>query len=291
MARLNGRMQASLRPGARETVRENLARAFGDVRSGSEISRMSREFFEFERVRALLLTLTPRMSPERLEAMFPFDGLPNLDRALEAGRGVMLLGSHLNSVAMFIAIMMLRLRGYEIGVALPEPGDAWGRTRLRRWLDQRGLGRGTVGEGIGGFYCRFNIRPIVRRLSHNEIVGQTGDGRHSAKFVWVDFLGRKLPFTTGSASIAQLTGASVVPMFQVGAPPDGMRFVIEEPFVVEKGSPADLEAKVAAYASRLEHHLRDNIPCWQHWEIPHTLEALAELPKRSLSERIELDHH
>lgn len=290
LGRLHGRMQATLNWNRRSIVHDNLRRAFGDERGPSDIRRMTREFFEFERIRALLITLAPRMSLERMRRAFPLEGLEHLDRALEQRRGVILLGSHINSVAMFLAVIMLRRLGYPVGVALPEQGDAWGRTRLRQALDRLGEGRETVGEAIGGFYCQFNIRPIVRRLACNEIVAQTGDGWHSAKFVEVEFLGRKLPFTTGSASIAQLTGAIIVPIFPVGRPADGMRFVLEEGFSIGKQDPVDLEQKVAGYVRSLECHLRENIPCWQHWLVPATLDSMADWTRRSLNERYRVSH-
>ena len=100
LARLHGRLQAVLKREASRAVHENLSREFGDVNSPTEIERMSRLFFEYERIRGLLIMLAPRTSPERMSAMFPFEGLEHLDRALELGRGVILLGSHINSVAM-----------------------------------------------------------------------------------------------------------------------------------------------------------------------------------------------
>jgi lauroyl/myristoyl acyltransferase len=284
-ARTEARIKHLLNRSEREAVRQNLAAHFGHQRSAAEIALMTRRFFEYDHVRRLQSAIAPRLGPRRLARLFPMEGVENLDRALEAGRGVLLMASHINSAAMFIAILMLRARGYDVRVAMPTRKDPWAASRLRRAFD-RLTGGSSLAELIGAFYCQFNIRPIVQALAENVIVSQTGDGWHSVKFVEVEFLGRKLPFTTGVASIAQLTGAMVVPIFHVGAPP-AIRFVIEQPYGVEAAPDREhaIRARVAHYAKLLERHVLENIPCWQHWRVPNTLETLAGWPQRPLMER------
>jgi KDO2-lipid IV(A) lauroyltransferase len=285
VARAQGRLQHLLRRRERETLRANFSRYFGHGRSPAEIDRMARRFFEYEQVRRVQLAVAPRLSLAQLSGMFPLEGLEHLDQAVARKKGAFLLGCHLNSISMFITIMMLRDRGYDIQVAMPQPDDPWVSSRLRRAFDRLSGGR-SLAERLGAFYCQFNIRPIVRRLALNVIVSQTGDGWHSARFVRVPFLGRELPFTTGVMSVAQMTGAMVVPMFEVGAPPR-MRFVAEEPFLVDKGPDAEAAVRkaVAAYVKRLEHHLLQNIECWQHWRVENTLETMAGWPERPLDQR------
>jgi lauroyl/myristoyl acyltransferase len=184
--------------------------------------------------------------------------------------------------------MMLRERGYDVRVAVPEPGEPWPSTVLRRRiLDPRFKTR-SLSESIGAFYAQFNIRPIVRALSSNAIVAQVGDGLHAASFVDVDFLGHRVPFSTGMASVAQVTGAAVVPIFEVGSPSDRMRAFIEEPWGVERDTYGALENAVAAYARRLEHHLLANIPCWEHWLIDDPLAAMSTWREKPLKERYKI---
>jgi predicted LPLAT superfamily acyltransferase len=116
------------------------------------------------------------------------------------------------------------------------------------------------------------------------------DGWHSAAFVKVDFLGRPVYFSTGAMSVARLTGSPVVPLFTVGAPPAGLRFVFEEPIVPDPhlDTAQDIERMIGRYVGRLEHHLRDNIPCWQHWFEEEALVTMANLPSGSLADRYDL---
>lgn len=286
LGRLYGTLTYYLRRSARSTVRQNLERTFGSTRTARELDSLTRQFFQYKRVRGVLLAVAPRMSGATIEKLLPMHGLERLDQALEQQRGVILLGSHINSVCLFLTTILLRERGYDVRTALAEDGEPWPRSRLRRFLDRR-FGTSSLRELIGGFYTQFNIRPIVRALAENAIVVQTGDGLHSARFVEVEFLGSTVPFTTGMASVARVTGATVVPIFELGAPPDTLRAVIEEPWTVEAGADGDraVESAVTAYAERLEHHLLENVPSWEHWLIEDVLETMAAWTKKPLEER------
>ena len=286
LSRLHGRLTYAAARRQRRIVRRNLADALAGAASDHELDLLTRRFFEYKRIRGVMQAVAPRLTSAEMAKLVPVEGLEHLDRALEQGRGAILLGSHLNSVCMFNAIPMLRQQGYPIGVALPEERDPWAPSLLRKGVT-RLTGTKSLRELIGGFYAQFNIRPIVRQLAANGVVAQTGDGLHSARFVEVDFLGRRIPFPTGMIGVAQLTGAPVVPIFQVGAPPAGLRVVIEEGWLVERGDDpvGSLAEAVARFARRLEHHLRENLACWEHWLIEDTLATIAAWPNRPLEER------
>lgn len=289
LARVHGRLRYLLRRETRAAIHGNIAAVCAEQKNGANIDRLTRQFFEYQQLRSLLVYLAPRLSLPEMSRLFPVEGLERLDWAVAQGKGVIVLGSHLNSVCMFSAVALLRRRGYRIGVALPTPEPHYSPSLLRRLLAP-GSTEHHFTEHIGGFYAQFNVRPIIRRLQDKEAVAMAGDGWHSAAFAPVEFLGRTLPFTTGAMSIARLTGSMVVPLFVVGPPPDGLRVVLEEPFTVEKGRhpESEVQAKVSAWAKRLEHHLLENISCWHHWVIPNTLESMAAWPQRSLRERYEL---
>lgn len=286
LARLHGKLTYHLARRRRSIVQDNLEGVFGSAKSPREIEDLTRAFLEYQRLRGVLLALSPRLGSSELEELVRPEGLEHLDTALEQGRGAILLGSHLNSLVMFDGIIVLRARGYDVVVALPEPGDPWAPSALGRLLNRR-LGTKAMFELTGAFHAQFNIRPIVQRLAGNAVVAQTGDGLHSARFVDVEFLGRRVPFPTGMMRVAQVTGAPVVPVFQVGAPPDRLRVVLEEPLTVERGEDPEgaLSAALSDYATRLERHVLENPACWEHWSIANTLETMAAWSERTLEER------
>lgn len=289
IARLHGRLQLRSRGGDDCGVAQNLARVMNGGGEPAKLREMTRNFFEYDAMRKLLLAASLGMKPEEILERLPVEGLENLDKALEKGKGVVLLGTHLNSLCMFVTIVMLRKMGYDVRAALPEKEDSWAPSRFRSLLN-RMTGDQALREAIGGFYGQFNIRPIVKALRENAIVAQTGDGWHSAKFVEVDFMGEKLPFTTGMLSVAQKTGSPVVPMFEVGRPLDDLKCIVEEPIYFGRGeSPEEeIEAAVRHFAKRLEHHVLENLECWQHWAIDDTLQTMKRWPERTLQDKYSL---
>lgn len=287
LVRWYGRLTYLVGRRQRLTVRRNLESVFGGTKTSREIQALTRQFVEYRCLRRLLLSVAPRLTTSEIERLLPVEGLEHLVAALERKQGVVLLGAHLNAECFLLTVMMLRERGYDVRVAVPEPRGPWPPTVLRRRFLDRRFKTSALSESIGAFYARFNIRPIVRALSSNAIVAEMGDGLHSARFVEVDFLGQRVLFPTGMVRVAQITGAAVVPVFQVGAPPYGLRTVIEEPWTVERQDDANgaLENAVAAYAKRLEHHLLENIPCWEHWLIEDLVATMATWREKSLEER------
>lgn len=285
LARLNGTLVYLLAPAKRRAVRGNLA-DFAD--GGAELRSMTRKYFQQRQTRILMLQMFLEMDPQERPSHLEIEGLEHLDQALAAGHGVILLASHLNSLGVLMTVMILRQRGYDVGLALPSENEPFAPTRLGRFLHGK-TKRLTLREELGGFYVRFNVRPIVKRLARNAIVGQTGDGWHSAAFASVPFLGRSLPFTTGMMSVAQSTGAMVVPCNVVGTPPD-LRCVIFPPYVVPKGDDpaADLAQAIGRFVETLERDLGENPLSWEHWLIPDTLDTMQSWPERPLNERLEL---
>lgn len=290
LAQWRGRVRYRLGGSRTTIVRNNLASVLAESPRSGEIEGLTRSFFEFHQLRGLLLALAPQWSAERLARQFPIEGVEHLDQALARGKGVILLGSHLNSVCMFIAILSLRRAGYDVRVAISDTREPFAPTLVRRCTN-RLTGTKTLSQRLGMFYCQFNIRPIFQALSKNAIVGQTGDGLHSAAFVETEFLGRTLPFTSGMMSVAQATQAAVVPLFSLGEPPGNIRIVLEPPMHVEQTEDRDegVRAAVTTFVDRLDHHVRANMACWEHWLIENTFETMKDWKNRSLKERYAYD--
>lgn len=287
-ARLRGTLQDLLRTRARRIVRANYATLFPD-RTAAELDALTRRFLQNQQSQNLLVMLASRLRTEELARLAPFERLDRLEWALAQKKGVIVLVSHINSASFFAGNVWLRRSGFDVRVAMPIVRDPWDRTWLRILAD--GIaGIAPIKDQLGCFYCQFNLRPIVERLKEGAAVALTGDGWHSAGFVEVEFLGRKVPFTTGALSIARSSGAVVVPVFATGAPPDRLRFVLEEPFTVSREGPSKraVQAAATAYALRVEHHLLRNPASWQHLLEEDVFETMATWQQRTLTERYDL---
>ncbi len=292
IARMHGRVLHMTDRRAALAVTNNLRDAFKHDKTSDEVAEMTKQFFEYKQLRALLLTVFRDLHEYEKEELFPIEGLGHLERALAENKGAILLGSHLHSIVTFIAKDMLRGKGYDVRVAIPTKEMPYAPTFVRKIIDSISAnGNKRESDQGGAFHAQFNIKPIMQCLAHKAAVILMGDGWHAAGFVEVKFLGRSLCFPTAAVNIARSTGAPVLPFFVIGRPPDMLRIVIEPPIPLEHSGDAvrDLTAMVADYARRLEGHLYRNVPCWQHWLEDRILEKMSTRSKEALSDRYHIE--
>lgn len=216
IAKLEGLLNYYRRRTVRETVQRNIVFLYRSTIVPEEADALTKQFFEYRHLRRTLLMLTPKMDYSRLVKLFPLYGVEHLDRALSLRKGVILLGSHINSVANATVQYILRKEGYDVNVISvknPEQSSENGRQSLMELVFNKWYKQQDVIRREHVLHAQLNIRPVVRCLNKNGILLIMGDGTHSAGFVKVDFLGRSWPFPRGAMSIARLTGATVLPLF------------------------------------------------------------------------------
>ena len=284
--RLEARLMHRFDRKTRSIIRANLAVAFGHSKSEEEIDEFTRHVFEYKQLRTLLFYLLPKLDSLQKKRLFPIDGLENLDRAMGQGKGAILCGAHISSILAIALKDLLREHGYDVRLPSPVEKLPYPPSAFRKAVDRLSKnGHGEYQAGI--FHAQFNIRPMVRVLKEQGVLLMMGDGSHSAGFAEVAFLGRRVFLTTGIVGISRLTGAPVVPFFVTGSPPEGLRIVIEEPIPIEKteDTELDLQTMVENYAKRLEYHLLQNIPSWQHWLVENYLESMSNELSKPLHER------
>lgn len=281
-ARAQGRLQYLLRKEERTRVRDNLGPVTERRPRSPGLAALTRRAFEYRQLRTLMYTLHPKLASSRAAELFPIDGLDHFVRAQAEHTGVVLACSHLNSVCNVIVVERLRAVGFDVRLMLPSEEQPYPLSALGRRA-----ARSTFRERTAAFYSQFNLRPIMRALGEDASVAIVADGWHSAGFVEADFLGRRVSFSTGAASVARLADTALVPVFVTGAPPHGMRIVFDDPIVPDAGAGAgpDVERMVRAYARALERRVAADLPCWQHWFEERTLDTMARPLDRSLAER------
>ena len=286
LGRALGWLEMIVRPRSRRAVRANLEHAFGATKSPREIAKLTRQVFEFHDMRILMVLVAPLLVVRgKLEKHFPLRHIENLDRAIAEGKGVIIIGSHVNSIGGLLAVIRLRQLGYDVRSPMPDPHDAWPPTPFRRFIHGM-FGASTVSELLGAFYAQFNVRPLMRVLKQRAALMMIGDGWHSAGFVDVDFLGRRLPFTSGPMNVARLAGVPVVPFFSVGQP-HRMHFEFEPHFTVEQGGQQhdDVERGVRYFIGRVEQRMLADIPSWEHWMVEDVFGSLESWRNRPIHER------
>jgi len=142
------------------------------------------------------------VSVEKLKQRVKLEGLKNLDKALEKGRGVIIFTSHIGNFEW--GISMLGIKGYKI----------WGLSLFRKSkMTNKFFELKRLSKGVKTLYINKMLH-VLRLLKNNEIVAVPSDwdstGKSAKPF---DFFGRKANLPTGALQLALRSGAALVPCF------------------------------------------------------------------------------
>lgn len=142
----------------------------------------------------------PRTSDEEVENRVQGEGWEHLDRALEGGKGALLVGTHLGSWD--LAGLALAARGHELYVVAERQKPPWLNRIARDWREAR---------GIHLVFMERTLRPLFRALARNQLVGIAVDRPlPEGEGVTVKFFGQVISWPSGPASLALRTGAQVI---------------------------------------------------------------------------------
>ncbi|MDE3101816.1 MAG: lysophospholipid acyltransferase family protein [Chloroflexota bacterium] len=180
-------------PRARAAVRSNL----GVVCGRPELAR--RVFVA--QVRHYLETLRLlRLAPERVREMVELHGWPDLVRARDRGRGVVVASAHLGPVV--LTGQILALHGLDVTVVVERKADEVGRVVDRA--------RSAMGMKMVDTRSPLAIARVLRR---GGIVGILADRAVTGVGERVPFFGREALLPSGHVALALRTGAALVPAF------------------------------------------------------------------------------
>ena len=201
---------------------------------------------------------------EKVIERFAYDHGERLTDALALGRGVILVTGHFGNWE--AGSVMMRALGLPLTVvAMPEPDPTvnWLRHRVRTSLDVDTL------EVRQSLDTPLQIR---RRLGEGRMVAMLIDRHVDRDHVPVTMFGRRTHFLGTPALLAYLTGAPLVPIFLVREGRGRFRVLPEEPIIVDRSRPRDLQVELAAQrvATLLESQILARPECWyqfyRYWE-------------------------
>ena len=178
--------------------------------------------------------------------------LEHLDQALNAGKGVILLGMHMgNGVAM---AAHLARRGYPMAVIYRESNKI-PRHFFRDGLSSLGL------QAIPADPASVGVRQMIKALRDNRILFILMDQATKKGGVQQQFLGKTLQMPPGPAELARRTGAAVVPALLEGVDPT-WHFRMGPPETLDRDQP--LELAVEKLTSIMQSHIEKH-PQWWTW--------------------------
>ena len=240
----------------RDNVEANVSQVLGVDTSDDEVAAATRSIFRTSSRNFVDLMTMARQSGksllDTLEITSEGDWSP-VDRALEAGRGVILVAAHLGA---FDSVgQIFRARGYHLTIVT-------GRTTSRFIFDGVTHLRGTRGTTLVE-PTPSGVRQAIRAIRNNELAVFVCDRDFFQNGRSVDFFGRVTTLPPGPVRIARDTGAIVLPVM-TWRTRRGHQMELLPEFTIEKTN--DLDADMRSGMRKLVNVLEDGIrPRVRQW--------------------------
>ncbi|MEW5945399.1 MAG: lysophospholipid acyltransferase family protein [bacterium] len=243
-----------LMPAHRKTILENLDTAFGDEfprpwkrnTAVSSYRGMILSSFEFIRF--------PRFTDDDVIRMMKMEGEEHLRRAVENGRGTIVVSAHFGNWELLAA------RLSAMGTPLTAVGRDQDDSLINDVVVELRTSRGTriIPRGVP-LYER-----IVSCLNNNELIGLVADQNAGVAGLFVDFFGKPASSFKGPGLFAVKTGAPVIPIFAVREGYEKHRAVVFPPLAITPtGDPAgDVLLYTQAYVKAIEKAVRQHPDHW-----------------------------
>ena len=169
--------------------------------SHSDAEEVLKTFWLNHQRKFLSLFLVPRLTSANVDQWVEFRGLEYLDKALEAGKGVILPYPHFGNER--IHHVSLALKGYQMSVVSSEYQDYAKASRAAKLDPVRRVHH----VGFRGESPRW----MMEWLAGNGVIQIASTAEAGNKGLWVQLLGRNLYLPSGWIRLAASTDAWVVP--------------------------------------------------------------------------------
>lgn len=237
-------------PAARSAVTANLRQILGHAPSRA----MVREVFFHGALNYWDILALPQLSPVEVGELVESTGWEHVDRALERGKGVVMVTAHLSSVS--LGSQLIALHGYPVTAVLepidpPEVYELLARLRETHGVRFRPLGPQAA-------------REVLAALRANQVAGLVSDRDVLGTGPSINFFGAPTSFPDGAAVLSLRTGAAVIPAIVWRRPDGRFQGVVGPPVeALRTGSTReDTRALLEAIARRLEYHVAAHPEQW-----------------------------
>jgi len=265
--RMMGNVHYCLDRKKREFIKENLVRGFKKKKIPAD--KIVREIMQTHYVDRMIVFLFPRLNKRNIQEFVAVEGLEYLDAALDKNRGCILVHAHLGPSQ--LSILALGHRGYKVNQLGFRSSDNTSYIGTKVQLKTRlKIEESKVPAKMLNI-DRF-LRPVFIALKHNEIVLMPGDAIGNqvfrGKYAVTTFLGNKMRFLTGWASLARKTGAPVLPVSLYQAGKSRYKMVIGPPLVDNEQSSTEKEIAedVERFVCSLEKDVSTFPGQWHFWD-------------------------
>jgi len=231
---------------------ENLRSCLG-IKKQREVVDIAKKCFQNWGKSVIEVMQFSKLTREEVNRLVVFEGRENLDLALKAGRGVVLLTAHFGNWELLGA--SLTLNGYPLNVIAREVRSE----KLQKFIESH---REAV--GMKAIYRGASVKNGLRCLKRNEILGILSDVDTKTDGGFVDFFGQLAYTPIGPAAIALKTQSLVVPAFIIRQPDDTHRAIIEKPLKLQITGQKDVDIRVNTqlFTKLIEYYIRKYPAQW-----------------------------
>jgi len=202
----------------RNIALNSLGIAFGKEKTASEIESIARDCFIYMAKGAVELMFFFD-KPQALKSWVEIQGQENLDKALAAGRGVILVSAHFGNFPLLLG--RLAVEGYKAGGIMKPMHDARMEKIFFKKREKFGV------RTIYSLPRKECVNESINALRNNELLFIPIDQNFGTGGIFVDFFGEKAATATGPVILAQRTKAALVPCFILRQPDDRHRIIFE----------------------------------------------------------------
>lgn len=232
----------------------NLGLAFGQEKTGEELERILRAWYQQMGRSMLEFAALPRLNRKKIEPLVRVTGLEKIRAEQEAGHGVILLNAHVGNWELYVQSATI------YGCPMHIVGRRANVGLLHDYIVRCRESHGTR------VILRDNAaRKILKLVKKREVLGIMFDQRGStSRGVMVDFFGHPAPTNPTVAKIILKSGATVMTSFGCRNPDGTHTVTISDPLEIRRSE--DLEADVLQfiqlYMKLLEDFIRQHPDQW-----------------------------
>ncbi len=194
-----------------------------------------------------------RLTLEEIRALTRIEGAENLDRALAAGRGAIVISPHFGNVDIVLQLPLV------YGIPLTTVVQHIQPERLFRYV----LGLRTS-HGLRMIPSDGPMLGLFRALKRGEVIGLACDRDVTDNAREVEFFGSPTRLPDGPVQVALRTGAPLVPTFSLRLPDNSFLVQIEPPLELPQTGDweADVEAGMRQVVAAMERHIARHPEQW-----------------------------
>ncbi|MGA2527112.1 MAG: lysophospholipid acyltransferase family protein [Smithellaceae bacterium] len=252
-------------------IAANLLATYGSRMTEVEAYRIAQRNIQRHYIEHMEFYKYATLNAANLSQHIRFEGLKNLDTALKAGRGAILV--HMHYGCKQFPLVALGIRGYDVSQIGYRDANAEDHSWVHKNVHLRIRLRLENQFNVKHVHVGKSLRPAYETLKRNGILMITGDGIGGIRgagenYISLPFLGRTMLFPPGPARMARTTGAVLLPLFCVQQPDFTHLAIIEAPIALQltDDRKADVRHSTAEYTRVFETFIKRHPEHWMFWE-------------------------